>query len=262
MSTILKALKRVDQTTLPPDDLQSGPSIMDTQKAVKGRFFRIWLQRKALLTLIIAVVVITIGLLIYLNDSRISKLVSLSESDKPPIFQAKINPTRKAGLQGGQQSVENTKAERDRGRVGQPSPEPSRTPSGQPNQDNRLTQSKQQMSVPETKPPAKSNISRMSGAKAGDSDQSQTRAPAIAPTKKSKPGSAQTVRSYQRLDNDKLKLQAIAWSTVAAERIAVINDRIVREGESVEGYSINQIRQEDVVVNDGSQSWQLEFGLK
>ena len=69
-------------------------------------------------------------------------------------------------------------------------------------------------------------------------------------------------RSYQRLNDDKLKLQAIAWSNEAAQRIAVINGHVVREGESVEGFSVNQIRREDVIVNDGTQSWQLEFSLK
>ena len=44
--------------------------------------------------------------------------------------------------------------------------------------------------------------------------------------------------------------------------MAVINGRIVREGESTDGYQINQIRQEDVVVSDGTQAWSLEFGLK
>jgi hypothetical protein len=44
--------------------------------------------------------------------------------------------------------------------------------------------------------------------------------------------------------------------------MAVINGRIVREGESADGYQINQIRQEDVVVSDGRQSWSLEFGLQ
>lgn len=44
--------------------------------------------------------------------------------------------------------------------------------------------------------------------------------------------------------------------------MAVINGRIVREGESMDGYQINQIRQEDVVVSDDRQSWSLEFGLK
>ena len=72
----------------------------------------------------------------------------------------------------------------------------------------------------------------------------------------------QAPRNYRRLADDKLKLQAIAWSKSAAQRIAVINGHVVREGESVEGFSVNQIRQEDVIVNDGSESWQLEFSLK
>jgi hypothetical protein len=36
----------------------------------------------------------------------------------------------------------------------------------------------------------------------------------------------------------------------------------VREGESVEGFSVTQIRQDDIIVNDGTESWRLEFGLK
>jgi len=74
-----------------------------------------------------------------------------------------------------------------------------------------------------------------------------------------KPGKAKT---YDKLNDSKLKLQALAWSSDAGRRMAVINGRIVREGESVDGYQINQIRQEDVVVTDGRQSWSLEFGLQ
>ncbi|MBW2582335.1 MAG: general secretion pathway protein GspB [Deltaproteobacteria bacterium] len=64
------------------------------------------------------------------------------------------------------------------------------------------------------------------------------------------------------MNDSKLKLQALAWSSDAARRMAVINGRIVREGESVDGYQIDQIRREDVIVSDGRQSWSLEFGLK
>ena len=74
-----------------------------------------------------------------------------------------------------------------------------------------------------------------------------------------KPGKAKT---YDKLNDSKLKLQALAWSSDAARRMAVINGRIVREGESVDGYQIDQIRREDVIVVDGRQSWSLEFGLK
>lgn len=69
-------------------------------------------------------------------------------------------------------------------------------------------------------------------------------------------------KTYAKLNDSKIKLQALAWSSDAAKRMAVINGRIVREGESMDGYQINQIRQEDVVVSDDGQSWSLEFGLK
>ena len=59
-----------------------------------------------------------------------------------------------------------------------------------------------------------------------------------------------------------LKLQAIAWSDDPARRMAVINNHIVREGETVDGFSITKIRRDDVIVNDGTTSWRLEFSLK
>lgn len=48
----------------------------------------------------------------------------------------------------------------------------------------------------------------------------------------------------------KIRLQAIAWSPVAADRMAVINDEIVREGDSVEGLSVIAINIDDVLFND------------
>ena len=68
--------------------------------------------------------------------------------------------------------------------------------------------------------------------------------------------------AYERLADSKLKLQALAWSADVARRMAVINGRIVREGESVDGYQIMQIREEDVVVREGARSWRLEFGVQ
>ncbi len=252
MSTILKALKRVDQSTPPPDDMQSGPSMIDTQKAVRGRLFRIWLQRKAIVALIVVVVVIAAGWLIYSQKDRlISKIGSPSQFKKSPVFQAKIEPPprqpertkpQQAAPLKRQQAPDSAESGRDRVGAERPSATSSRSP--------------------ETKSSAKSGITSSPKVKARDSGQRETRPPAVKPAKKSKSRAAPAARSYPRLDNAKLKLQAIAWSNVAAERIAVINDRIVREGESVEGYSINQIRQEDVVVNDGARSWQLEFGLR
>ena len=112
---------------------------------------------------------------------------------------------------------------------------------------------------PETNIAPKPNISRSATAGPAKSKQRNTRPAAAVPMKKS---STRVARTYRRLDDSTLKLQAIAWSKDAAQRLAVINGHIVREGESVDGFLVNQIRQEDVVVNDGSTSWQLEFSLK
>ena len=71
-----------------------------------------------------------------------------------------------------------------------------------------------------------------------------------------------TTRKYDRMDDSKLKLQALAWFSDASKRMAVINSHIVREGGSVDGYQVTQIRRQDVVVNDGRKSWRLVFGLK
>jgi len=71
-----------------------------------------------------------------------------------------------------------------------------------------------------------------------------------------------TSRKYDRMDDTKLKLQALAWFSDASKRMAVINSHIVREGGSVDGYQVTQIRRQDVVVNDGRKSWRLVFGLK
>jgi len=68
--------------------------------------------------------------------------------------------------------------------------------------------------------------------------------------------------TYDRIDDSKLKLQALAWSDDAARRMAVINGSIVHEGESVDGYQVVNIREEDVIVNEGGKSWRLEFGLQ
>jgi hypothetical protein len=53
--------------------------------------------------------------------------------------------------------------------------------------------------------------------------------------------------SVKPLEDSKLKLQAISWSEDPDNRIAVINGSIMREGESIEGFRIIQIGQDDVV---------------
>ena len=91
----------------------------------------------------------------------------------------------------------------------------------------------------------------------------QRAAPARETPAPNRPPAARTPEdNLSRLDESKLKVMAIAWHGQATRRIAVINGHIVKEGESVDGYTLTQIRKDDVIVNDGSRSWRVEFALK
>lgn len=68
--------------------------------------------------------------------------------------------------------------------------------------------------------------------------------------------------NLSRLDESKLKVMAIAWTAEPSRRLAVVNGHIVKEGESVEGFNVTQIRKDDIIVNDGGRSWKVELNLK
>ncbi len=63
-----------------------------------------------------------------------------------------------------------------------------------------------------------------------------------------------------RLTDNRLKIQAIVWSSIPDERMAVINTHIVREGGSVEGFSVVSIRSDDVIVRENGRLYRVVFG--
>ena len=64
------------------------------------------------------------------------------------------------------------------------------------------------------------------------------------------------------LNDPGMKLQAITWSKDRQKRIVVINNRILRQGETVSGYRIDTINQDDVIINDAGEKWKLVFRIK
>lgn len=62
-----------------------------------------------------------------------------------------------------------------------------------------------------------------------------------------------------KLKDPDMKLQAVTWSRAPQKRIAVINNRILREGEMVSGYLISKINQDDVVLSLDGEKWKLLF---
>lgn len=272
MSTILKALKRVDHTTPPPEDLQSLPPRIDPKETLRARVHKIRLYRKLYLSLILLVAVIAAGWFVY-NPKYlfISKLPSGRTSEKVPIYQAKIPPNpsqaedsaKKRTPPPGRQNIRiGTNAEQDPAGVNISSRPFPQMPAQQKNQKKPIFISPDKNKPSEQSSTAKPKIPQSQTPGSQKAVQRNPLQSAAASTEKTQAMPPQVPRAYQRLDDDKLKLQAIAWSHEAAQRIAVINGHVVREGETVEGFSVNQIRQEDVIVNDGTESWQLEFSLK
>jgi len=85
-------------------------------------------------------------------------------------------------------------------------------------------------------------------------------------SKVSRPYQAQKTPSdpyadIQLLSDGRLKVNAIVWSTVQEDRMAVVNSRILHEGDTVDGFSLVAIRSDDVVVReDGKGIWRVLFG--
>jgi hypothetical protein len=63
-----------------------------------------------------------------------------------------------------------------------------------------------------------------------------------------------------RLRDSAVKLQAIAWSSDPARRMAMINELIVQEGQTIGGYTVATIGEESVTVRKGSKTWELRYG--
>ena len=65
-----------------------------------------------------------------------------------------------------------------------------------------------------------------------------------------------------RLEGVSIKIQAISWSEIPEESLAVINNEVLREGDAVEGYHISRINMDDIVLSRGDKAYRLDFRSK
>ncbi|MBS3732120.1 MAG: hypothetical protein KGY42_04365, partial [Desulfobacterales bacterium] len=84
------------------------------------------------------------------------------------------------------------------------------------------------------------------------------------PQKSVSNGSAQpdTAPEPEVMEDGPLSLQAISWADAPENRIAVINGKICRQKERIDGYRIQTINPDDVRVTDGEKTWRLSFGIR
>jgi hypothetical protein len=73
------------------------------------------------------------------------------------------------------------------------------------------------------------------------------------------PAESREIASIKVLEGTEMKLQAISWSPGVERRIAVINNRIVKEGDRVNGFLVHRINRDDVILNKDEELWKLSF---
>ena len=82
------------------------------------------------------------------------------------------------------------------------------------------------------------------------------------PTRRKQSATQDPHASTEVLAQDTLKLQAISWSEIPAERITIIAGRILREGQNVDGYNVVEIRSQDVIVEKSGSLWKLIYNAQ
>jgi hypothetical protein len=280
LSSILKALKRIEGKSPPPEAFPGLPESVDAKRAVSSTARRRSRLRRLIAVCLVLLIIVIAAVMVFQNRKY---LIAKIFPAGPP-----TNHQQKVPQNGKKSKIFSAKIPPSTVKPASPNSDPKRLPrpttkTVAPEQKlkefrtiNRYTESSDR--------DRKQNAASMPAVSSqhppgAPTDQKPTPQPAarekFRPSKKSiagkraaasKPavaaGKTEKTPTYAKLADSSLKLQALAWSSDAARRMAVINGRIVREGESMDGYQINQIRQEDVVVSDGRQSWRLEFGLK
>ena len=280
MSSILKALKRIEVQSSHSDAAFTRPETSDTIGANNSITRRPWFIPALITVSVVLLVIVATAIILFNRRQPITAKkfpagvsgnqneVPASSLEKSSIFRAKIPPRSKSPTESSPKKAQLAKnqmkltdpavavketpakapSKKSKAAVDQPASKPTPTiTAARPETAARLKGTAQKS------PPLKDRVDskKRAAARSVPSGKPATRA--------KKPD---RTRTYDRIDDSKLKLQALAWFNDASKRMAVINSRIVREGGSVDGYQVTQIRRQDVVVSDGKKSWRLEFGLK
>ena len=65
-----------------------------------------------------------------------------------------------------------------------------------------------------------------------------------------------------RLESVGFKIQAISWREPREERLVVISNQVLREGDDIQGYQISHINPDDIVLRRGDKEYRLDFRSK
>jgi len=283
LSSILKALKKIDEDTPSAPKIPSLPKTIEAKRSTRSRIRKHFDLHKKYSILLILLVGVGVGVLFLTQKQLILAKLFPTKFSESSDSEGTSSDEKSKGFRS-KPTTKSTKSAKDSPLKSQPAKQQPkkippkrksstntaddrkyRTPS---TTDQRLAKRPSAADMPKTnfsayrqKPASRPSVSKSQPPNKKVASQKPNRS-AYSATQPVKSGRSQDGPQYSRLSDSKLKLQALAWSADAAQRMVVINGRIVREGESVDGYQITQIREEDVLINDGRKSWRLEFGLQ
>lgn len=81
--------------------------------------------------------------------------------------------------------------------------------------------------------------------------------PAVTQTPSPPPATEQPFRDDPRID-----LQALVWAPEAAQRFVVVNNRLIREGGSVDNIVVVRIDRDEVLFSEGGDQWYQKFNIR
>lgn len=257
MSSILKALKKIDEHSQSPESAHPWPQPLDAQGTITGGIKRRWSRRRMTTCIVTAACLLTVTMLLMLRQGE--KPARLPRNDG--------NGNERAAAAPPEPAVSRSKIDQAPAPGEPPAASPPRIASKPPAARQTVPAAPKKNQPIDREPPAARPLSKSRPQPASPAAPPQTGEKASKPAtvkavNPGRPSSAEQSPTYSRLQSADLELQAIAWSPEPAKRIAVINGRIVREGEAVGAYTLMRIRPDDIVLHDGSKSWQVIFGLR
>ena len=221
MSSILKALKKLEQETPRYGDSQPYP--VDVKRTVENQVTKKQTYYKLFLILFSAIIII-FGIVFLLTKQNVSK--GKKSSDGALVVRKAI-PARPKKENVKIASVPDFKSRKTRKR-----------PSV------RIKKAKKLTGYSKVRTPASREVTK---------EESSA-------NNRIKPKFVRSSLPLKSSDGSGLKLQAIAWSSDSKERICVVNGRILREGGSIEGVLIIKIDKNDVSFQKEGEQWKQQFG--
>ena len=223
MSSILKALKKLEQETPRYGDSQPYP--VDVKRTVENQVIKKQKNYKVFLILVLAIIIVSASVFL-LTRQNVSK--GKKSSDGALVVRKAI-PARPKKETVKIASVPDFKSRKRRAK-------PS----------NRVKKTKNLPGYSKVKTPAsrEETIQKSSG------------------INRTKPKSVRSSLPFKPSGASGLKLQAIAWSSDSKERICVVNGRILHEGSSIDGALIFRIDKNDVSFQKEGERWKQRFGTQ